>query len=132
VPHREVPVRGGMIQIIALPKSGDRFIAGLFQAGLVAMLDTTDRANLKQISVVDIGVGAGSHVIELTDDEKRLVATDYFLNEDDFGKIHAEGDHKVHVIQVSHDAITLDPRFNLDFNTAFKTGPARPHGAAMK
>jgi len=43
VPHREVPVRGGMIQIIALPKSGDRFIAGLFQAGLVAMLDTTDR-----------------------------------------------------------------------------------------
>jgi 56kDa selenium binding protein (SBP56) len=132
VPHRVVPVRGGMIQIIGLPKTGDRFIAGLLQAGLVAMLDATDRANLKQISVVDLGVGNGSHVIELTDDEKRLVATDYFLNEDGFGKIHFEGDHKVHVIKVSHNALTLDSRFNLDFNTAFRTGPARPHGIAMK
>jgi len=25
-----------------------------------------------------------------------------------------------------------DPRFNLDFNTAFATGPARPHGVAFK
>lgn len=132
VPHVPTPVRGGMVQILALPKSGDRLIAGLFQAGQVVMLDTSDRANLKQLSLVDIGVSAGSHVIELTDDEKRLVATDYFLNEDDFGKIHFEGDHKVHVIKVSHDAITLDPHFNLDFNTAFATGPARPHGVAMK
>jgi 56kDa selenium binding protein (SBP56) len=67
VPHREVPVRGGMIQIIALPKTGDRFIAGLFQAGLVAMLDTTDRANLSQISVVDLGLNAGPHVITVHD-----------------------------------------------------------------
>jgi hypothetical protein len=88
--------------------------------------------SLKQISLVDIGVGAGPHVIHLTDDEKRLVVTDYFLNEDSFGKVHLEGDHKVHVIKVSHGAITLDPRFDLGFSTAFKTGPARPHGAAMK
>lgn len=132
VPHRETPVRGGMIQIIDLPRSGDRFLAGLFQAGLVALLDTTDRANLKQIGVVDLGEGAGPHVVHLTDDERRLVVTDYFLNEDGFGKVHSEGDHKVHVIKVSHDSIALDPRFDLDFNTAFKTGPARPHGVAMK
>jgi hypothetical protein len=25
----------------------------------------------------------------------------------------------------------LDPRFALDFNTAFDTGPARPHGVAI-
>jgi len=28
--------------------------------------------------------------------------------------------------------LQLDPRFNLDFDTAFPSGPARPHGIAMK
>jgi len=60
------------------------------------------------------------------------VVTDYFLNQDDFGKIHFEGDHKVHVIKVFGDRLELDPRFQLDFNTAFPTGPARPHGIEMK
>jgi hypothetical protein len=27
----------------------------------------------------------------------RLVISDYFLNEDSFGKVHAEGDHEIHV-----------------------------------
>jgi hypothetical protein len=125
-------VRGGMVQLLDLPRSGDRLIAGVFETGQVVMLDTTNRSALKLVSLVELGVGAGPHVIHLTDDEERLVVTDYFLNEDSFGKVHAEGDHKVHVIKVTHDALTLDPRFNLDFNTAFATGPARPHGAAMK
>ena len=43
-------------------------------------------------------LNTGPHAIALTDDDKRLVVTDYFLNEDDFGKIHFEGDHRVHVI----------------------------------
>ncbi|HXN89783.1 MAG TPA: hypothetical protein VN890_10635, partial [Methylocella sp.] len=86
----ETIAHNSMPQILALPKSGDRLIAGLFMAGQIVMLDTTKRAKLKQISLVDIGVGAGPHVIELTDDEKRLVVTDYFLNEDNFGKIHLE------------------------------------------
>jgi 56kDa selenium binding protein (SBP56) len=125
-------VRGGMVQLLDLPSSGDRLIAGVFQTGQVVMLDTTNRKKLKLVSLVQLGIGAGPHVIHLTDDERRLVVTDYFLNEDDFGKVHAEGDHKVHVITVSHDGLTLDSRFNLDFNKAFPTGPARPHGAAMK
>ena len=57
---------------------------------------------------------------------------DLNLNEDDFGKIHFEGDHKVHVVKVFRDRLELDPRFQLDFNTAFPTGPARPHGIEMK
>jgi hypothetical protein len=36
----------------------------------------------------------------LTHDDKRLAVTDYFLNEDDFGKIHFEGDHHFHAIKV--------------------------------
>ena len=96
------------------------------------MLDTTDRANLKQLSVVSFGKDAGPHNLMLTADDKRLVVSDYFLNEDDAGIIHFEGDHKIHVIQVKHDKLVEDRRFQLDFNTAFSSGPARPHGIAMK
>jgi hypothetical protein len=33
----------------------------------------------------------------------------------DFGKIHFEGDHKVHVIKVFKDRLELDPRFEIGF-----------------
>jgi selenium binding protein SBP56 len=132
VPHVEVPVRGGMTQLLAMPKSGDRLLFASFQAGQVGMLDVSDPEAPFQTGIVNLGLDAGPHAIALTDDDKRLVVTDYFLNEDDFGKIHFEGDHKVRVIKVHKNHLELDPRFNLDFNTAFATGPARPHGVAMK
>jgi selenium-binding protein 1 len=132
VPHVEVPVRGGMTQLLAMPKSGDRLLFASFQAGQVGMLDVRNPQAPVQTGIVNLGLDAGPHAIALTDDDKRLVVTDYFLNEDNFGKIHFEGDHKVHVIKVYKDHLELDPRFNLDFNTAFPTGPARPHGIAMK
>jgi selenium-binding protein 1 len=98
------------------------------------MLDTTDRYKLKQVpgAIVSFGENAGPHNIVLTDDDSRLVVSDYFLNEDDAGIIHFEGDHKVRVLKVTHDSLTVDTRFQLDFNTAFSTGPARPHGLAIK
>ena len=133
VPHVEVPVRGGMAQLLAMPRSGKRMIFGLFQAGQVGMLDITNPKQFAQVSVVSFGKDTGPHSVHLTHDDKRLVVTDYFLNEDDFGKIHFEGDHKVHVLNVTDDALTVDPAFQvIDFNTAFKTGPARPHGMGMK
>jgi selenium-binding protein 1 len=132
VPHIEVPVRGGMTQILAMPESGDRLIFASFQAGQVGMLDVSDPEHPVQSGIVNLGVGAGPHDIGLTDDDKRLIVTDYFLNEDDFGKIHFEGDHKVHVIKVHKKKLELDTRFQLDFNTAFPTGPARPHGMESK
>jgi selenium-binding protein 1 len=133
-PHVDTPVVGGMGQILATPKSGDRLIFGLFQAGQVGMLDTTNRANLKQVpsAIVSFGANSGPHNLILTEDDSRLVVSDYFLNEDDQGVIHFEGDHKVRVIKVTHDSLTEDRRFQLDFNAAFPTGPARPHGLAMK
>ena len=131
-PHVDTPVPGGMGQIMATPQSGDRLIVGTFMAGQIVMLDTSDRFNPKQVSVVSFGANAGPHNLVLSDDDSRLVVTDYFLNEDEAGIIHFEGDHKVHVLKVTHDTLTEDKRFNLDFNTAFKTGPARPHGIAMK
>lgn len=132
VPHIEVPVRGGMTQILAMPKSGDRLLFGSFQAGQVGMLDVTDRLHPVQSGIVNLGVGAGPHDIALTDDDRRLIVTDYFLNEDDFGQIHFEGDHKVHVVKVFKHKLELDTRFQLDFNSAFATGPARPHGIESK
>jgi len=101
-------------------------------AGQVVMLDVRDPFNPEQLSVVSFGANAGAHNIVLNGDDSRLVVTDYFLNEDAAGIIHLEGDHKVHVLKLTHDTLTEDKRFNLDFNTAFKTGPARPHGIAMK
>jgi selenium-binding protein 1 len=70
--------------------------------------------------------------VVLSGDDSRLAVSDYFLNEDNAGLIHFEGDHKVRVVKVTHDTLVEDTRFNLDFNTAFPTGPARPHGLAMK
>jgi selenium-binding protein 1 len=131
VPHIETPVEGGMVQLLATPESGDRLIFASFQAGQIGMLDISDPNAFRQLSIVNLGVGAGPHDIDLTEDDSRLVVTDYFLDEDDFGRIHFDGDRRVHVIQVTHDGLRLDPRFELDFNTAFEH-PARPHGIAMK
>jgi hypothetical protein len=131
-PHVDTPIPGGMGQIMATPQSGDRLILGTFMAGQIVMLDVSNRFDPKQISVVNFGANAGPHNIVLSENDRRLVVTDYFLNEDAAGIIHLEGDHKVHVLKVTHDGLTEDKRFNLDFNTAFKTGPARPHGIAMK
>lgn len=132
VPHVDVPVRGGMTQLLEMPKTGDRLLFGSFQAGQVGMLDVTDPEHPVQSGIVNLGMNAGPHDIVLTEDDRRLVVTDYFLNEDDFGKIHFEGDHHVHVVNVFKNHLALDPAFDIDFNTAFPTGPARPHGIAMK
>ena len=133
-PHVDTPVKGGMGQILATPQSGDRLIFSLFMAGQVGMLDATDRNHLKPVpgAIVSFGANAGPHNIVLTDDDARLVVSDYFLNEDDQGVVHLEGDHKVRVLKVTHNSLTEDTRFQLDFDTAFPTGPARPHGLAMK
>jgi selenium-binding protein 1 len=132
-PHVATPVRGGMPGLLAVPKGGRRLIFASFMAGQVVMLDITNPKRFTQVSVVSFGKDTGPHSVHLTHDDKRLVVTDYFLNEDGFGKVHLEGDHKVHVLDVKEQSIAVDPAFHvIDFNTAFATGPARPHGIGMK
>ena len=102
-------------------------------AGQVGMLDISKTKRFDQLSLVSFGMCKGPHSVHLTHDDKRLVVTDYFLNEDGFGKVHMEGDHKVHVLDVKEQSLSVDPAFHVvDFNTAFSTGPARPHGIGMK
>jgi selenium-binding protein 1 len=96
------------------------------------MSDNSEPAHPTVVRILDFGPNSGPHYLRLTEDERRLVVSDYFLNEDPFGKVHAEGDHKVYVDRVEHNNLELDPRFELNFNMAFATGPARPHGVAFK
>jgi selenium-binding protein 1 len=132
-PHVDTPVPGGMPGLLAVPRSGRSVITATLMAGQVVMLDMSNPKKFKQLSVVSFGKDTGPHSVHLTHDDKRLIVTDYFLNQDDFGKVHLEGDHKVHVFNVGDRSLTVDPAFRvIDFNTAFATGPARPHGIGMK
>jgi selenium-binding protein 1 len=124
--------KGGWPQLFRMNADGTRLFITMNVAGRVAMFDTSDPEHPRLLSTLDLGPASGPHYLALTRDERRLVVSDYFLNEDDFGKVHQEGDHKVHVAQVTGDSLVLDPRFELDFNTAFPSGPARPHGLAFK
>jgi selenium-binding protein 1 len=124
--------RGGWPQLMRMTRDGKRLFISLNTAGKVVMFDTSNPAKPKVLRVLDLGANSGPHYIALTADERRLVISDYFLNEDDAGKVHAEGDHLVHVARVTDKDLALDPRFHLDFNAAFATGPARPHGLAFR
>lgn len=125
-------------QLLVINKEGTRlFITLNFagQAGKVVMLDISDPERPQpagsdpESSVIDLGLNSGPHYLHLTSDEKRLVVSDYFLVEDlpPGGVINAEGDMKVHVINVSRDHMELDKRFDLDFSHDVSTGPAHPH-----
>jgi hypothetical protein len=124
--------KSGWPQLMRMTRDGTRLFITMNQAGKIVMFDTSEPTRPKVLRILDLGPDSGPHYLRLTDDERRLVVTDYFLNEDSFGKVHAEGDHKVHVARVERNNLELDPRFHLDFNTAFATGPARPHGVAFK
>jgi DNA-binding beta-propeller fold protein YncE len=136
-PAFDTSSQGGMPQILQITRNGSRLLTGLFQSGRILMLDTTSRSQLRQVTALDLGAGAGPHDILLTDNDTRLIVTDYFLDEDYFplanpGKVHLGGDRKVHVLRVTPHSLNLDTRFNLDFDTVFPTGPARPHGIAVR
>jgi hypothetical protein len=124
--------KGGWPQLMRMTKDGTRLFISLNMAGKIVMFDTENPDKPKVLKVLDLGPSSGPHYIALSRDEKRLVISDYFLNEDEAGKVHAEGDHLVHVACVTNRDLVLDPRFRLDFNTAFASGPARPHGMALK
>jgi selenium-binding protein 1 len=124
--------KDGWPQLMRMTADGKRLFVSMNMAGKVAMFDTSDPEAPKILKILDLGLNSGPHYLSLTKDERRLVITDYFLNEDEAGKVHAEGDHKVHVARVTARDLVLDPKFRLDFNSAFLAGAARPHGVAFK
>ena len=122
-----------MPQLLRLTRDGTRLFVTLNGAGKVVMFDVEQPRRPKLLSVVDLGADSGPHYLRLTDDERRLVVTDYFLVEDlaPGGIVNVEGDHRIHVINVHEDRLVLDRRFDVDFDRDISTGAARPHGAVM-
>jgi selenium-binding protein 1 len=120
-------------QLLRITHDGRRLFISLNYAGFAGKIVLFDIARPEQpqvLSVVDLGPDSGPHYLRLTQNERRLVVSDYFLVEDlaPGGVVVAEVDHKIHVINVGHHHTALDPRFNLDFNRDISTGAARPHG----
>jgi hypothetical protein len=127
------PNTPAMPQLLKMNRAGTRLFVTLNGAGKVVMLDVRHPDRPKLLSVVDLGPESGPHFLRLTNDERRLVVTDYFLVEDlaPGGIVNVEGDHKVHVINVIGKRMQLDPAFDLDFDRDITTGPARPHGVVV-
>ena len=123
-------------QLIQIDHDGTRLFITLNyagNAGKVAQFDISQPSKPQLLDMADLGPGSGPHYLRLTRDERRLVVSDYFLVEDlgPGGVVKAEGDHKIHVIKIFRNHMTLDPHFDLDFNRDISTGPARPHGLAL-
>jgi selenium-binding protein 1 len=123
-------------QLLRINKAGTRLFITLNyagQAGKVVMLDITDPVHPVELDVADLGLNSGPHYLRLTPDEQRLVVSDYFLVEDlaPGGVVNAEGDLKIHVLNVFSEHLEREPQFKLDFSHDISTGPARPHGLAI-
>jgi hypothetical protein len=126
-------------QLIRINEGGDRLYITLNyvgQNGKVVGFDISNRDHPRVISVQHLGSGSGPHYLRLSKTEKRLVVSDYFLVEDigPGGIVQAEGDHKIHVFGVEGNGrLREDPQWpGLDFNTAFGSMHARPHGVIIK
>src|SRR5271154_2571368 len=92
-------------QLFRINRDGTRLFITLNyagNAGKVVLFDIARPEHPKVLSVVDLGPGSGPHFLNLTKDEKRLVVSDYFLVEDlvPSGVVQADGDHKIHAINV--------------------------------
>jgi hypothetical protein len=122
-----------MPQLIWINHDGTRLFITLNGAGKVVQFNISEPEHPRVLDVVDLGPGSGPHYLRLSRDERRLVISDYFLVEDlpPGGVVDAEGDHKIHVIKLYGNHMTLDPHFDLDFNRDIGTGPARPHGMVI-
>lgn len=119
-----------MPQLISINHDGTRLFTTLNGAGKIVQFNISEPEHPRVLDIVDLGPGSGPHYLRLSRDEKRLVISDYFLVQDlaPGGVVNAEGDHKIHVIKIYGNHMTLDPDFDLDFNRDIGTGPARPHG----
>jgi len=120
---------GASPQVMVVSPDGRRMFLPMDskRGGEIVMFDITNPAKPRVLDKIELGPGAGPHDSLLTRDH-RLVLTDYFLDEDGFGKVHVDGDHRVRVFLVGKDSLRPDPRFNLDFNDVVPGLHLRPHG----
>jgi hypothetical protein len=127
------PNTAAMPQLLKMNREGTRLFVTLNGAGKVVMFNIARPDRPQVMSVADLGADSGPHFLRLTNDEKRLIVTDYFLVEDlaPGGIVNVEGDHKIHVLNVHGNRLELDRAFDVDFNRDVSTGAARPHGVVV-
>jgi len=94
-------------------------------SGLLIMMDTTDPYHPTYTDSVVFGMQSGIHAIELSDDGRFVMVSGYFLNEDNLGMVHEDGDRSVHIAEIEANNIKRT-NFNVNMNTAGPY-PMRPH-----
>ena len=130
---------GGAVrtQYSSMSADGTRlYVPYLSDSGLydgIAVLDITNREQPVMIQNVKLPNGAGPHMSMLVNHGTRLINTDYFLNEDDFGRINYEGDHYVrnYFVDATTGLLTPDLQFQVDMNNIVPGLNLRPHGAEV-
>ena len=128
-----VLVHGAAPQLMDLSADGTRLYIPLQgrDGDAIVMLDITDPTHPRLRSMVNLPAGAGPHMAMLTDGGTRLIVDDYFLNEDGFGKVHVDGDHRIFALHVTPTQLSLDRGFREDFNIIISGLQLRPHGMAV-
>lgn len=96
----------------------------------VVVYDVSDPQAPRKVHNERFPAYAGPHLCHIMGN--RLIVTDYFLEEDDFGKIHMDGDHVVRVFTISNTGILYpEPRFQVDMDSIIPGVQLRPHGVGM-
>lgn len=107
----------------------DRFTGKEGYYSGILVYDVADPNNIKKIQNERFPAYAGPHLCHIMGN--RLIATDYFLDEDDFGKIHMDGDRYVRVYTIASTGhLYPDPQFQVDMNKVVDGVQLRPHGVA--
>ncbi|CAK9783782.1 unnamed protein product [Cutaneotrichosporon oleaginosum] len=92
--------------------------------------DVSDPNAVRKVHNERFPAYAGPHLCHIMGN--RLIATDYFLDQDDFGKVHMDGDHVVRVFTISSTGILYpEPRFQVDMDEVIPGVQLRPHGLGM-
>jgi len=104
---------------------GTRYVMSNPSSGWLILLDTSDAQNPKVLDALNFGVKSGLHSMDLSSDENFIMVSGYFINEDNLGVLHYDGDRTVHVVQIA-DTQLIRTDFNVDFNVAVDY-PMRPH-----
>lgn len=97
----------------------------------IAVFDVSNPANPRLKQNLQLPTYAGPHLIHRFGN--RILITDYFLNLDNFGKIHLDGDRTVRAFNIQGDGtLVADSRFQVPFSNMIPGLRLRPHGLAMK
>lgn len=100
-----------------------------YYSGIVSY-DVSDPNRIRKVHNERFPAYAGPHLCHIMGN--RLVATDYFLDEDDFGKIHMDGDHVVRVFTIASSGVLYpEPRFQVNMDEVIPGVALRPHGIGM-